>query len=59
MDQSGPGSNGSEECSNITDYFSTRKITIPWRRNTYTHSAIQNKDVLTKARTSYVVLKPT
>ena len=44
-------------CSNITDYSFTGKITIPWRRNTHTHSAIQNKDALTKARTSYVDLK--
>ena len=50
------------KCSNITDYFSTHKITTPWRRNTHTHSPIQNKDALTKARTSYLVLnllKPT
>ena len=26
-------------CSNNTDYFSTRKITTPWHRNIYTHSA--------------------
>ena len=45
-------------CSNITDYFSTRKITTPWRRNTHTHSPIQNKDALAKARTPFV-LKPT
>ena len=32
-----------------------RKITTPWRRNTYTHSSIQNKDTLTP----YVVLKLT
>ena len=39
-----------------------RKITAPWRRNTHMHSSIQNKDALTKSRTSYVVLnllKPT
>ena len=54
------------DCSNITDYFSTHKITTPWHRNTHTHThththtlCIQNKDALTKARTSYVVLKPT
>ena len=45
-------------CSNITDYFSTRKITTPKRRNTYSHSPIQNKYALTKARTPYVILKP-
>ena len=49
----------STTCRNVTDYVSTRKITTPWRRNTHTHSRIQNKDSLTKARTSYVVLKPT
>ena len=48
-----------EYCSNITDYFSTLKITTSWRRNTHTHTGIQNKDALTKARMPYVILKPT
>ena len=41
------------------DYFSTRKITTPWRRNTHTFSPTENKDALTRTRTSHVVLKPT
>ena len=41
------------------DYFSTCKTTTPWCRNTHTHSPIQNKDALTKATMSYVVLKRT
>ena len=52
--------NFSKSCSNNTDYFSTRRITTPWRTNTYTHSAdFIIKYFLTKARMLYVVLKPT
>ena len=28
-------------CSNITDYFSTRKITTPWCRNTHILSHLE------------------
>ena len=33
------GNNCYAYCSNNTDYFSKHKITTPWHRNTYTHSA--------------------
>ena len=47
-------------CRNNKDYFSTRKITTPWRKNTYTYSAdFIIKYALTKARMPYAVLKPT
>ena len=49
-----------DEAVVITDYFSTHKITTPWRRNTYTHFAnFVIKYALTKAHMPDVVLKPT
>ena len=45
----------SGRCSNITDYFSTRNIATPCRRNTHTYSPIQNKAALAKSRTHETV----